>query len=111
MKIYSKTFFACLLFSSFAATAITACDKPKAPATATHSDGTAEVADANVANNVQQALIMNDELKPFQLSVKVLKGDAQLTGEVRTQSQLDLATSITKSVAGVHTVHNEIVIK
>lgn len=69
------------------------------------------VDDIDVTARVKTALLRDDNVKSFDITVVTRKGDAQLSGFVDNQRQVDLATEIAKKIEGVHTVHNELIIK
>jgi len=110
MKRYTPKLVAMLLIAAMPALTVAGCDKKNDTAPAIHADGTLEVNDTELTTNVQQALIVNDQLKGFQITAKVQKGDVLLIGIVKNQEQRDLAASISSNIGGVHTIHNEITI-
>jgi len=50
-------------------------------------------------------------LKSFQISVETYKGTVQLSGLVGSQQAVDKAVEITRSVKGVKSVKNDLVVK
>lgn len=69
------------------------------------------VDDVDVTARVKTALLRDDNVKSFDIAVVTRKGDAQLSGFVDNQRQIDLATEVARKVEGVHSVHNELSIK
>lgn len=69
------------------------------------------VDDIDVTARVRAALLRDDSVKSFDITVVTRKGDVQLSGFVDNQRQIDLATQAAKNIQGVHSVHNELTIK
>ncbi|WP_233080284.1 BON domain-containing protein [Rheinheimera soli] len=107
------------------AVTLTACDKstPTYPgAVKTTDDQSAVVpvadsavpvaiSDANINNDVTTALLRDDDLKNFNITVVSTKGDVRLTGELDSQNQINQAILIAEGVIGVKTVNDELTIK
>lgn len=107
------------------AVTLTACDKstPTYPgAVKTTDDQSAVVpvagsavpvaiSDANINNDVKTALLRDDDLKNFEITVVSTKGDVRLTGELDSQNQINQAILIAEGVVGVKTVNDELTIK
>jgi hyperosmotically inducible protein len=107
------------------AVTLTACDKstPTYPgAVKTTDDQTAVVpvadsavpvaiSDANINNDVKTALLRDDDLKNFEITVVSTKGDVRLTGELDSQNQINQAILIAEGVVGVKTVYDELTVK
>jgi osmotically-inducible protein OsmY len=105
-----------------AALALSSCDKstptyPGATAAAEDKSAVAPVADsavpvaisdANISNDVKTALLLDEELKNFDITVVSTKGDVLLTGVLNSQSQINQAILITEGVVGVKAVHDEL---
>ncbi|MDO8416195.1 MAG: BON domain-containing protein [Agitococcus sp.] len=70
-----------------------------------------EVKDIDVTTDVKTTLVSDPILKNMDITVTTIKGDVKLVGVVDSQSQIDHAIDVTNSIAGVHTIHNELVIK
>lgn len=104
-----------------AALALSSCDK----STPTYPDATAAedksavapvadsavpvaISDANISNDVKTALLRDEELKNFDITVVSTKGDVLLTGVLNSQSQINQAILITEGVVGVKAVHDEL---
>jgi osmotically-inducible protein OsmY len=72
---------------------------------------TAEVKDIDVTTQVKTTLASDPMLKDVDITVITLKGDVKLVGILDNQSQIDHALEVTRSIEGVHTIHDELVIK
>ena len=100
MKISLKQLIIGLLLVS--TMTLTACNKAT-PVT--------EIKDIDVTTEVKTTLVSDPMLKNSDITVTTLKGDVKLVGVVDSQSQIDHAVDVTNSIAGVHAIHNELVIK
>ncbi len=79
--------------------------------TATH-EGTGEyVDDSVITTKVKSLLAADDFLKSFQISVETFKGTVQLSGFVNSQNAVDKAGQIARSVKGVKSVKNNLIVK
>ena len=67
--------------------------------------------DVVLTTKVKSALVADAAIKSAQIGVVVRKGDVQLSGFVDTQSQIDQAIAVAKSVDGVSGVVNEMSVK
>ena len=56
-------------------------------------------------------LAADDFLKSFQIGVETYKGTVQLSGFVNSQKAIDKAVEIARSVKGVKSVKNDLVVK
>ena len=73
---------------------------------------TGEVVDDSVITTKIKTLLANDEfLKSFQISVETRKGIVQLSGFVDSQNAKDKAGQIARSVKGVISVRNDLIVK
>lgn len=100
MKTSFKHFTLGLILSS--TMILTACNKAT-PLT--------EIKDIDVTTEVKTTLVSDPMLKNIDITVTTLKGDVKLVGVLDNQSQIDHAVDVTNSIAGVHAIHNELVIK
>lgn len=83
-----------------------ACDsKPKQASTGEQVD------DSVITTRVKSQLAQDDILTSFQISVETFKGDVQLSGFVDSQKAVDKAGETTRSVRGVKSVKNSLVVK
>jgi len=67
--------------------------------------------DSVITTKVKSLLASDDFLKSFQISVETYKGTVQLSGFVNSQQAVDKAVQITRSVKGVTSVKNDLVVK
>ena len=75
-------------------------------------ESTGEYVDDSVITTKVKSLLANDDfLKSFQIGVETYKGVVQLSGFVNTQKAIDKAVEITRSVAGVKSVKNDLIVK
>jgi osmotically-inducible protein OsmY len=75
-------------------------------------EGTGEYVDDSVITTKVKALLAEDDfLKSFQISVETYKGIVQLSGFVNTQQAVDKAGQITRTVKGVKSVKNNLIVK
>ena len=80
-------------------------------ATATRESTGEYVDDAVVTAKVKKALLGDDRVKSFAVSVETLKGVVQLSGFVDTSVQKSAAGSDAWGVVGVKEVKNNLVVK
>jgi hyperosmotically inducible protein len=69
------------------------------------------VDDSVITTKVKSLLAADDFLKSFQISVVTYKGTVQLSGFVSSQQAVDKAGQITRSVKGVKSVKNDLIVK
>jgi osmotically-inducible protein OsmY len=90
-----------MLFATFAACASTS-----------KQESTGEYVDDSVITTKVKALLAEDEfLKSFEISVETYKGTVQLSGFVGAQKAVDKAGEIARSVKGVKSVKNNLIVK
>lgn len=98
----------------------TACSKTpdvaaaSSPATAVPPSGAtaaAETADLDVTSGVKTALLLDEQVRGFDIAVETIKGDVRLTGMVDTQAQIDQAIKVARAVRGTHSIHDELALK
>ena len=78
----------------------------------TKHESTGEYIDDSVITTKVKALLAEDDfLKSFKIKVKTYKGIVQLHGFVNSQQAVDKAAEITKSVKGVKSVKNNLIVK
>ena len=81
-------------------------------ASTSKQESTGEYIDDSVITTKVKALLAADDfLKSFQISVETYKGAVQLSGFVGSQSAVDKAVQITRSVSGVKSVKNNLIVK
>ena len=69
------------------------------------------VDDSVITTKVKSLLAANDFLKSFQIGVETYKGVVQLSGFVNAQKAVDKAIEIARSVKGVKSVKNDLIVK
>jgi len=69
------------------------------------------VDDSVITTKVKSLLAADDFLKSFQISVETYKGSVQLSGFVNSRQAADKADQITRSVQGVKSVKNDLIVK
>ena len=69
------------------------------------------VDDSVITTKVKSLLAADDFLKSFQIGVETFKGTVQLSGFVNSQKAVDKAVEITRSVKGVSSVKNNLIVK
>ena len=69
------------------------------------------VDDSVITTKVKSLLAEDDFLKSFQISVETFKGTVQLSGFVNSQKAIDKAAEITRSVKGVKSLKNNLIVK
>ena len=69
------------------------------------------VDDSVITTKVKSLLAADDFLKSFQISVETYKGVVQLSGFVNAQNAVDKAGQIARSVNGVTSVKNNLIVK
>ena len=90
-----------VLFATLAACASTA-----------QRESTGEYLDDSVITTKVKAILIKDEhLKGFPISVRTNRGVVQLSGFVDSQKTIDTAGEVARSVGGVKSVENKLVIK
>jgi hyperosmotically inducible protein len=90
-----------MLIATFAACAST----PKHESTGEYVD------DSVITTKVKSLLAEDDFFKSFQISVETYKGIVQLSGFVNSQQAVDKAGQIARSVQGVTSVKNNLIVK
>jgi len=69
------------------------------------------VDDSVITTKVKSLLAADDFLKSFQISVETYKGVVQLSGFVNAQNAVDKAAQIARSVKGVTSIKNDLIVK
>ena len=101
IEIFIRYFVILMLIATFVACAST----PK-------QEGAGEyVDDSVITTKVKTLLAADDFLKSFQIGVETYKGIVQLSGFVNSQQAVDKASEITRSVKGVKSVKNNLIVK
>jgi osmotically-inducible protein OsmY len=99
--MYIRCFVLMMLIATFVACASTS-----------KQEGTGEYVDDSVITTKVKSLLASDDfLKSFQIGVETFKGTVQLSGFVDSQKAVDKAVEITKTVGGVKSVKNNLIVK
>jgi len=69
------------------------------------------VDDSVITTKVKSLLAQDDFLKSFQISVETYQGTVQLSGFVNSQKAVDKAGEIVRSVKGVKSMKNNLIVK
>jgi hyperosmotically inducible periplasmic protein len=80
-------------------------------ATPTQESTGEHIDDATITSRVNTALIDDPQVKARQVDVETSRGVVQLNGFVDTTTAKDRATTVARSVPGVQTVHNNLVVQ
>jgi len=100
-NMFIRCFVLLMLIAAFVACAST----PKQESTGEYVDNSV------ITTKVKSLLAKDDFLKSFHISVETFKGTVQLSGFVGSQQAVDKAGEITRSVKGVTSVRNDLVVK
>jgi osmotically-inducible protein OsmY len=95
----------CLVLLMLIATFTACASTPKKESTGEYVD------DSVITTKVKSLLAADDFLKSFQIGVETFKGTVQLSGFVASQQAVDKAGEIARSVKGVTSVKNDLVVK
>ena len=75
-------------------------------------EGTGEyIDDSAITTKVKAAIFNESSLKVFQINVETFKGDVQLSGFVDSAKSVTKAGEVARSVAGVKSVKNNLIVK
>ncbi|MGE5444666.1 MAG: BON domain-containing protein [Ignavibacteriales bacterium] len=69
------------------------------------------VDDSVITTKVKSALLADPDVKSLDIGVETFKGEVQLSGFVNSAEQASKAVEIAKSVKGVRSVKNSLVVK
>ena len=76
------------------------------------TEGTGEYVDDSVITAKVKTAILNDAtLKVNEINVETFKGVVQLSGFVRSQTDIDKAVQVARGIAGVKSVKNDMRVK
>jgi len=100
-----NTFIRCLVVLMLLATFVACASTPKQESAGEYVD------DSVITTKVKSLIAADDFLKSFQISVETFKGIVQLSGFVNTQQAVDKAGQIARSVKGVQSVKNNLIVK
>lgn len=75
-------------------------------------EGTGEyVDDSAITTKVKAAILNEPSLKVFQINVETFKGEVQLSGFVDSGRSVNKAGEVARSVSGVRSVKNNLIVK
>jgi len=95
----------CLLLLMLIATFMACASTSKQESTGEYVD------DSVITTKVKSLLAADDFLKSFRISVETYKGTVQLSGFVGSEKAVDKAIQIARSVKGVRSVKNSLIVK
>ena len=79
--------------------------------TRTHESTGEYVDDSVITTKVKSLLAEDDFLKSFKISVETYQGTVQMSGFVNSQKAVDKAGEIVRSVKGVKSIKNNLIVK
>jgi len=79
--------------------------------TRTHESAGEYVDDSVITTKIKSLLAEDDFLKSFQISVETYQGTVQMSGFVNSQKAVDKAGEIVRSVKGVKSIKNNLIVK
>lgn len=100
-KFFGVAFLAALLLSALVGCASTS----KQSSTGEYIDDTV------ITTKVKAAILEDEELKVTEINVETFKGVVQLSGFVSTQSDINKAATLARSIEGVKSVKNDMRVK
>jgi len=75
-------------------------------------EGTGEyLADSAITTKVKAAIFNEPSLKVFQINVETFKGEVQLSGFVDSAQNVNKAGEVARSVKGIKSVKNNLIVK
>jgi osmotically-inducible protein OsmY len=95
----------CLVALMLIVTFASCASSPKQESTGEYVD------DSVITTKVKSLLAADDFLKSFEIGVETRKGVVQLSGFVDSQKAVNRAVEITRSVGGVRSVKNSLIVK
>jgi osmotically-inducible protein OsmY len=98
-------FIRCFMLMVLIATFVACASTSKQESTGEYVD------DSVITTKVKSLLAADDFLKSFEIGVETYKGSVQLSGFVGTQEAVDKAGQIARSVKGVKSVKNDLIVK
>ena len=67
--------------------------------------------DSAITSKVKTSILADSKLKVFQINVKTFKGTVQLSGFVDSSEMASRAAEVARTVNGVKTVNNSLIVK
>lgn len=81
-------------------------------ASSSKKSSTGEIVDDSVITTKVKALLAKEDwTSPLKISVETFKGTVQLSGFVNSKEQVEWAGNIARSVQGVRSVKNDLIVK
>jgi osmotically-inducible protein OsmY len=81
-------------------------------ASTAHQEGTAEyIDDSVITTKVKTAILREPSLSVAEINVETFKGTVQLSGFVNSRADMSKAVDVTRQVAGVTSVRNDMRLK
>jgi osmotically-inducible protein OsmY len=81
-------------------------------ASTSKQESTGELLDDSViTSKVKTAIFSEPSLKVLQINVETTKNVVQLSGTVSTRAEMDKAVEVSRSVGGVRSVRNDLLLK
>jgi hyperosmotically inducible protein len=77
----------------------------------TQDTASVTISDVDLTAQVKTVLRHDDAVKHFDIDVYTEKGIVRLTGIVDNQNQIDRAFTVTRAIAGVQSIHDELKLK
>ncbi|WP_340678881.1 BON domain-containing protein [Paraglaciecola sp.] len=106
IKLVSGKIFRSVFLTSILLTSVVSC------AGSATKESTGEYLDDSViTTSVKAAILKNKELKIAEINVETFKGVVQLSGFVNSQSDINTAVKVARSVKGVKSVKDDMQIK
>lgn len=97
-----------ILTSALGCTSMTSQDKSSAPS----GESTGQyVDDTIITTKVKAAVLQEPMLKSYEINVETYKGVVQLSGFVSSQADINKAVEITRTIKGVTSVKNNMLVK
>jgi osmotically-inducible protein OsmY len=79
--------------------------------TRTHESTGEYIDDSVITTKVKSLLAADDFLKSFQIGVETFQGTVQLSGFVDSQKAVNKAAEIVRSVKGIKSIKNNLIVK
>ncbi len=95
----------CFVLLMLIATFVACASTPKQESTGEYVD------DSVITTKIKSLLAADDILRAFEIGVETRKGIVQLSGFVGSQKAVDKAGEIARSVKGVKSVKNDLILK
>ena len=113
MKTNPQILLKATLLASALSLFLVGCSKPQDPMVAAPAQTTVGtvIDDSVITTEVKAALLADPDVKSFEVKVETRKGEVMLSGYVDNATQLDRAAAVTRGIAGVKAVQNNMSLK